>query len=359
MTDIYSGELYDMLPASLKSPETKSLSYALKMMTRWIIDRAATTHVPSVVRMLPEPVLDYLAQELRAPYYSDELPIETKRGIIDRTFEWFMTAGTPAAVEELISVVFGLGELIEWPDYEEPPYTPGTFDILTNATLTPDVVERFTSMVGRVKKESAHLRRVLIERNLPARWYLGVFALSEPSNVILNTFDAEYELERPLYVGAGIVARPRGAIDNCVPDRAAEAGGRFYAGGAVQDRPALAIDNAVKPRTVAVPAGFRVGAAARSSVASAIDNAVPAKVGVVDAGTYAGAAAETRPNAVITNEVPARSRDVRGKRRVGVAALGAPGLQIPNITKAGKASVKGAYYIGGAVTSRVCMSIGR
>lgn len=359
MTDLYNGALIDMLPAALKSPEAKALSYALQKMVRWLMDMAAGTHIPTQVASLAEPVLDYLAQELRALYYSDDLPKDVKAVIIEKTPEWFMRAGTAAAVEELISVVFGMGALVEWPDYTEPPYTKGTFDIITNAILTPDIVDRFTSMIDRVKKKSAHIRRILIERTLPAHWYIGGAVWEEPSNTVLNSYEKDYLWERPVRVGTGVTARPHTAVDNNVPGRSMEAEGAMYVAGATLGRPAFAIDNTVEPKETDVQASPKAATAARSVVSNPIDTTVWPRDAALTAVQNAAVAGVSRSRPVITNAVPGRARSIGCRSGSATAAVSMPKISIPTVTKPRRASAKGALFAGAAAVSHVSITIGR
>ena len=41
------------------------------------------------------------------------MELEVKRGLVRNTLIWYMTSGTPAAVEELVAIVFGEGEVAE------------------------------------------------------------------------------------------------------------------------------------------------------------------------------------------------------------------------------------------------------
>lgn len=95
----------------------------------------------SDIDKLDEKTLDYFAVEQRAMYYSQTLPIEQKKAIIKNTLNWYTKAGTPAAVSEMVDVVLGGGKVVEWFDFDEPPYTPGTFDIVTSALMTSDIPE--------------------------------------------------------------------------------------------------------------------------------------------------------------------------------------------------------------------------
>lgn len=66
----------------------------------------------------------------------------------------------------LIEIVFGEGRTEEWFDYTEGPYTPGTFDIITNARMTEEMANYFLSIIQRVKNTRSHIRRILVEREM-------------------------------------------------------------------------------------------------------------------------------------------------------------------------------------------------
>ena len=119
MIDLYSGELADMLPSQMSTEiEQQCLSYALQQGIRIVIERAQMTRTQAMIDELPEKILDVLAVELRTPYYRESMDLETKRKIIKRTVLWHLTAGTPSAVRELISIIFGEGDIVEWFNYD-------------------------------------------------------------------------------------------------------------------------------------------------------------------------------------------------------------------------------------------------
>lgn len=130
-----------------KSPEMQAISYALQKAVAMVIEKAEKTKCFSDIDKLDEKTLDYFAVEQRAMYYSQTLPIEQKKAIIKNTLNWYTKAGTPAAVSEMVDVVLGGGKVVEWFDFDEPPYTPGTFDIVTSALMTSDIMEELTGLV--------------------------------------------------------------------------------------------------------------------------------------------------------------------------------------------------------------------
>lgn len=181
MIDLYNGELLNMLPVQMaREAQQICISHALKKGVQLVLDRADMTRTQAVIDGLPERILDVLAVELNTPYYREDLPLDKKREIIKRTLLWHLTAGTPSAMRELIGIVIGEGKIVEWPDYEDPPYTPGTFDILTDAQITEKIVELFIAIIERVKNERSHLRRLHVHRRMDGRWYVGAGGRTEP-----------------------------------------------------------------------------------------------------------------------------------------------------------------------------------
>ena len=170
------GELLDLLPPVFKEdPDWVAFSYALKMGMQKLLEYADKTMMYAAIDDQPENILDYMATELRSPYYEESADIETKRSIIKKTIEWYLKAGTKASVEELIRTVIGSeGKLVEWPDFEGGPGTPGTFDIETDALLTQDVYDKFLRIIESQKDLTSHLRRILVRRNAGTRIFVGL-----------------------------------------------------------------------------------------------------------------------------------------------------------------------------------------
>ena len=115
---------------------------------------------------LPEELVDLLAIELNSHYYDQALPLDQKRSIVKSTIGWYMQAGTVAAVEDMLQIVFGNGRTEEWYNFSDGEGKPGTFDVFTDVALTPELMQRLGIVLKRIKKESAHLRKFRIERDV-------------------------------------------------------------------------------------------------------------------------------------------------------------------------------------------------
>lgn len=217
MIKLPDGELRDYLPSTMKNDvDMVCLSYAIKKATERLLKYQKQSMLYNFIDTLPEQICDVLAVDLHSPYYSDLMTIEVKRGIIKNTLRWYASAGTVAAVTEMIEVVFGEGKVVEWPNFEEPPYTPGTFDIVTSAQLSPDVADYLFEIIDRVKNARSHLRRLLLERHIDQEIFAGIrqFLDYQPA-VIIGGYDEQRQVGYKSYTGIKQVLnyKPAAIID--------------------------------------------------------------------------------------------------------------------------------------------------
>ena len=176
MIDLRSGQFTDIFPVT-SDPQIYALSYALKQQTGKLLDAADEAKVAGDISKLPDEVLDLLAIEFRTMYYDESYDRETREELVKNALKWHCTAGTKAAVEELVQTVFGEGKIIEWfefTDTDDP--VPGEFDITTRAEFTPQALEEFKRIISRVKNVSSHLRRLYTSREVDMDRYSGVNA---------------------------------------------------------------------------------------------------------------------------------------------------------------------------------------
>jgi P2-related tail formation protein len=162
MVNLSESNITDILPDYFTAmPEVKALSYAISNMVCKLLSYSDTTSIYSTLDSADDNVLDMLAAEFDAQYYATDLDIESKRKIVKNAIVWHMSAGTPAAVEELITAVFGEGSIQEWPEYGDEPYF---FKIKTNAQMTENMNSQFNLMLRKVINTRSHLRGVEIHR---------------------------------------------------------------------------------------------------------------------------------------------------------------------------------------------------
>ena len=169
MISYYDGQLTDIMPGNItKKPEVKALSYALQQACRLLYRYSRRLYIYSNLDEQPEEVIDLLASELRTQYYRSTLDIDTKRRLVKSTLFWYMSAGTPQAVEELIIKTFGKGQVKEWFEYGGKPYY---FKILTNAHMDQESMKQFQDMIAKVKNTRSYLESLEFDREIKQHLY--------------------------------------------------------------------------------------------------------------------------------------------------------------------------------------------
>ena len=250
MIKFKDGQITDLLPPSMaKDVEMQCVSYALQKQVQKIMALADQTRTVAMIDQLPESILDILATELRTPYYQESMGLKTKRNIIKRTLLWHTKAGTPSAVSELIEIVFGEGGVVEWFDYDEPPYIPGTFDIVTNAQMTEEIAEYFLTIIRRVKNTRSHIRRILINRTMEMDERVATGVYTAPEGTVTNHHTEAIEMTMEETVGAALVATSESYATNSPQGRkqAAEMAERAAVG--AHGNPTEYIGNTADPAT--------------------------------------------------------------------------------------------------------------
>lgn len=205
-----NGEMADLLPSALKDDvDVICISYAFRCAVALVLQAQARTRLYADIDAVPEKILDLMALESKAPYYSEELDISTKRELVRKAVSWRSRAGTKAALQELITTLFGEGEVVEWFDFDGGPGTPGEFDIVTSAPLTPELFSQFTQIIEQVKNESSHLRRIGIAREIDGNAYASVAVAASPRCVITQLISAQVDINQIAYGAVGHADSPR------------------------------------------------------------------------------------------------------------------------------------------------------
>lgn len=327
------GELRDFLPVTMKNDvDMVCLSYAIKKATERLFRYNHASMIYHLIDSAPESVLDLLAAELRSLYYSDTLPIEKKRKIVKNTLRWHAQAGTPGAVAEMVKIVFGEGEVVEWPDFDEPPYTPGTFDIVTNARLTPDILEYFTSIIDRVKNVRSHLRRIMIKREWLLQEHMASGVVTSPHFPVTNNAaprDSGASMQEK--VASAITASPHERVTNNAAPKDAWLSMKEHASAVAVAVPHETVTNHVAARASPLHASDSAGALAYASPKETVGNTAAAKSSRAQgAAAYFGASVSAAPCASIGNTKAAAQDVAVANAWAAFSAFSTPRVQITN-----------------------------
>ena len=295
MISFYDGQLADIMPGSItKAPEVKALSYSLQQACRLLYRYSQRLYIYSNLDEQPEKVIDLLASELRTQYYRSTLDLPTKRRLVKNTLIWYMSAGTPEAVGELVAAVFGEGEVKEWYEYEDNPYY---FKIVTNALLTPEMNEFFSIMIRKVKNTRSHLRAIDIHRTVSHELFAGtvIFPNYRPPAVI-DGYSVDRETRQKISAGALASQQSRPApIWDGFKTRGEEVTAGAFAGaaGAARTHQAAVIDGFRFEGRQVIGQAFTGGEMAATEKQAAIREGLEATAAPIEAEAYAGSATRT------------------------------------------------------------------
>lgn len=211
MISYYDGQLADILPGNIKKkPEVEALSYALQQACRQIYQYSQRLYIFTNLESQPEEIIDLLASELRTQYYKSDLPLDAKRQLVKNTLIWYMSAGTPKAVEELVATIFGKGKVKEWFEYGDNPFF---FKIETDAVITQEMNDFFSVMIQHVKNTRSHLRAIEIDRKTYLKTLTGgaSYSWSKPA-AILDGYEYTRKTTQDICTGVGTGTQIQKAI---------------------------------------------------------------------------------------------------------------------------------------------------
>ncbi len=152
------GGLYKSMPANLKSARTKAFADACDKQIKKLMDHAEKVKIWCAIQEVEEKHLDVLAADCRVLFYHSGLEASVKRNLVQNSIYWYMCLGTTKAVKEVLTTIYGHGEVQEWFEYGGEPYH---FRVnLTNAEVCHGQNEEFLQMLNEVKRLSALLDAV-------------------------------------------------------------------------------------------------------------------------------------------------------------------------------------------------------
>lgn len=164
--------LYDLLPPNLQDdPAMAAAAKSLDTVLRNISELIKNLDTFGRSEEWTDEETDAFAWEFRPPYYDPDLPLEQRRQLVWKAIPFHRRKGTPSAVEELITILFGQGAVQEWWEYGGDPYH---FRVVTNnADVTTTRAQEFFRAVDAVKRLSAVLDSVTITQAETLSLYYG------------------------------------------------------------------------------------------------------------------------------------------------------------------------------------------
>lgn len=206
MIDIRDSEPCKIMPQAFKKDvKVQSMSYALRETARMLLSKVDRTAVYAGVDILPEQIVDLLAEEFRAQYYDTSLLVEEKRKAVKKALLWHCRAGTVSAVRELTDLVWrsDSAQVQEWFEYASAPYL---FRVLleTDMRIEEDKIDAFLAALWKVKNTRSHLEAIDFKRRVNNTLYIGSAVRSNGHIIITDVWNDRYDMQEEVYYGAAV-----------------------------------------------------------------------------------------------------------------------------------------------------------
>jgi len=176
MISLQQAKLLEMLPPSLVSdPQVQALSTALDQALQALPALLNGARMLSDISEQPEAMLDSLAWQFHVDEYQGSYALEIKRQLIAQSVYIHQHRGTPAAVQAVISIIFGPGAVLqEWFDYAGDPYH---FRILCPSSPAPwsdsDIHDQIVALINRAKNVRSVMDALLVSTEIDRPIYVG------------------------------------------------------------------------------------------------------------------------------------------------------------------------------------------
>ena len=165
-------KLMEFLPAWMRTDENaRALAYAVQKQLERLISQFDALVIYAAIDTQSDAILDELGWQFHVPEYSSSLPIEIKRALIETAILTHKQRGTVAAVERVVSDIFGDGWVEEWFNYDGEPYY---FRVHTsNVSAGDQEAAYFESVVKSSQNVRSVLESVIIESVMEMSLYWG------------------------------------------------------------------------------------------------------------------------------------------------------------------------------------------
>ena len=205
MIQIKDVTILDLLPYTFKTTRYKALSRAIAALSALLYMQLSSVLFWTDIEHAAPVVLDAMAAELDAPFYSVDMTVEQKRSIIAAAFVYNSQVGTVSSVSGLLSAAFGNGDVTEWFDYGGDPYHFKVQMDGNKAHTDKSDFEYFYKMLDKIKNLRAKLDTLSISYSpvTSTVYYAGAVCMKKYESIPQRQYNTYGEIKNiPLSAAA-------------------------------------------------------------------------------------------------------------------------------------------------------------
>ena len=164
----------DLAPDSLlKDENTKYIMESIDYVIRKIwFENKDKYKLFSRLNSMNDQEIELMLWEMHVDYIDEKLNKEQKIDLIKESLLNHMIKGTPAAVENVCSIIFGNAKVTEWFEYNG---NPGYFRVSTLGSLqSEEDYKRVIEVINTYKNTRSWLEGLMFERSYKNNLYFGI-----------------------------------------------------------------------------------------------------------------------------------------------------------------------------------------
>lgn len=173
--DLSNISLLDMQPLHLQNDNfIKALCKALDPYFKKLSDNIKTVYIYGRLDELEEDEIDSLADQFHVDFYDYKLSLDKKRQLVKNSIKLHKIKGTPAAVEEVASTVFGRTKLKEWFEYGGKPFFFSMDIDITDRGASPGELKKLDDLINAYKNKRSWVDILNIYYSVKGQVYYGL-----------------------------------------------------------------------------------------------------------------------------------------------------------------------------------------
>lgn len=213
MIHIRDVEILDILPYTFKTPEYMAMSKAIKSLNQDFYDTMSSVLFWADIDNAAPEILDLMAAEVDAPFYSIDMTLEQKRASVAAAYKYNRTIGTTASVENLVSAAFKTGEVSEWFEYGGEDFYFKLDISRDDSVFLPAEFEILFKKLNAVKPKRAKLDYVRMDSSVDENIYTAMIPklIKSRNKIQAPKSSVKEDINSTVHSG-GVVVRTRKKI---------------------------------------------------------------------------------------------------------------------------------------------------
>jgi len=180
MISIYEASILDLIPPNLKiDPDIIAASKAVDNEFLVIVNEVKECILlPKIDDINNSDLIDLLAWQMHVDFYDNTLPIDVRRNLVKNSIKWHRIKGTPQAVIDVATSVFGRTKLTEWFEYGAEPYYFKLDVNVTEQGASPENIKKIETLVNAYKNKRSWIEVINIFFSTQCSIYFGATSIT-------------------------------------------------------------------------------------------------------------------------------------------------------------------------------------